>query len=92
MDTCSFCNRTLAQVDKLIRGPGVTICNLCVIDATADCDAVPALVCTFCHEPQARGHVGRDAAICEICIELCEGILREAAAELPRAAIHRPKN
>jgi ATP-dependent Clp protease ATP-binding subunit ClpX len=27
---CSFCGRTKAQVDKLIAGPGVYICENCV--------------------------------------------------------------
>jgi ATP-dependent Clp protease ATP-binding subunit ClpX len=28
--TCSFCDKHQRQVDKLIAGPGVYICNQCV--------------------------------------------------------------
>jgi ATP-dependent Clp protease ATP-binding subunit ClpX len=28
--TCSFCGKRQRQVDKLIAGPGVYICNQCV--------------------------------------------------------------
>jgi ATP-dependent protease Clp ATPase subunit len=90
-DHCSFCDRGLAAVRKLIAGPGVTICNVCVADATETCDDVPGLVCDFCSEPQARGHRTDGASICEICIELCQGILREAA-EIPRASATRQRN
>ena len=27
---CSFCGKSQAQIDKLIAGPGVYICNECV--------------------------------------------------------------
>lgn len=30
--SCSFCNRTVDQVLKLIEGPGVYICDVCVKD------------------------------------------------------------
>lgn len=47
--TCSFCGKTQKQVAKLIAGPGVYICDECVVlcssiieDTGADADAAAA--------------------------------------------------
>ena len=32
---CSFCGRSPEQVDKLVSGPGVYICDRCVQEAAA---------------------------------------------------------
>ncbi len=35
---CSFCGRSNTEVDRLVAGPGVQICNVCITAATAIID------------------------------------------------------
>ena len=39
---CSFCKKTDAEVAKLVAGPGVRICDECVVIASRLMDAPPA--------------------------------------------------
>ena len=74
---CSFCSSTQRDVEKLIAGPHVYICDECV--ATAQRVLAGTRVrqadCSFCGEPRAPKAV---VTICEHCLTLCEGILAEA--------------
>ncbi len=90
---CSFCDRTLAEVRRLIEGPGVSICDRCVAAApSADADLTPAEACDFCRQITSEGYATPGATICPPCIDLCVDILREAEPALPRAIVHRERN
>jgi hypothetical protein len=39
---CSFCKRADSEVQKLIGGPGVTICDACIATCNAILEAPPA--------------------------------------------------
>ena len=81
---CSFCGRAQQQVRKLIAGPGVYICDGCVVLArqwpgTGEAQAR----CSFCsmsratvRRPVAEGHV-----VCDVCLDLCDEIIAEETGE-----------
>jgi hypothetical protein len=81
---CSFCERPLAEVVKLIEAPAVSICDACVVGATV---AVTDHACSFCRKPSFTGMARRGFTICETDIELCREILREAGHVVPRATL-----
>lgn len=61
VDRCSFCTRTRDEVNELVVGPYVTICDVCIEAANRLVDDVagsPMQVfdeCTFCGHREARG-------------------------------------
>ena len=78
---CSFCLRPQRQVQRLIAGPGVYICDDCVgrqARAMATRGA-PVQRCSFCGQKRASLGVGGATQICEDCLDLCNRILREEA-------------
>ncbi len=87
---CSFCGRGGADVDHLVAGPGVYICEHCVDDVEAGraperLRIVPegdsSVGCSFCGKRRAdvdrlvAGPGGR--AICDTCLFLCREIHAE---------------
>ena len=58
---CSFCNKLQSQVDKLIAGPGVFICDECVE------------LCRSIIEEEGESHKGRKSAQpgLSLCPSLC---------------------
>jgi ATP-dependent Clp protease ATP-binding subunit ClpX len=48
VDRCSFCAKEASEVDKMVAGPGVTICNECV---------------DLCGRIMAEGHPGEPAEV-----------------------------
>ena len=81
---CSFCGRAQKDVDKLIAGPSVYICNSCVVLARRwEPLPHPGRSCSFCGrwEPQGGRVTGHGSvAICEACLDLCDEILAEEQA------------
>jgi ATP-dependent protease Clp ATPase subunit len=78
---CSFCGQTQQQVDKLIAGAGIYICDGCVaLVGTWPGIEDPQRRCGFCGQPRAT--VGRLVAhghstICDACLDLCGEIIAE---------------
>jgi tetratricopeptide (TPR) repeat protein len=85
---CSFCSKKQAQVEMLIAGSGVYICNECIHlcnETLADPEGIPKplqkdLSCSFCGkktEMVERLIAGPGVYICNECLQLCNEILAE---------------
>jgi Clp amino terminal domain, pathogenicity island component/ClpX C4-type zinc finger len=79
---CSFCERTGLDVDRLIAGPTVYICDECVAIAD-DAEHIEG-TCSFCGRNSDQLYASSDSApadatICDSCVDLCEEILAEEA-------------
>ena len=90
---CSFCRRSAQDVQKLIAGPTVYICDQCTSAAVSilageTVDLSPALtlspnpkdICSFCMRPKPMSLdllIGSAANICGACLEVCCSILAE---------------
>ena len=97
---CSFCDRDRRDVAKLVAGPHVYICDLCVSRANAHALATrtpherrrstASAQCSFCARPKDAAAVTRahDCTICPECLVLVTGII-SASDEPPRRT--RPK-
>jgi ClpX C4-type zinc finger len=88
---CTWCGRPDAEVDKLIAGPHVYICDACV--AAAEAAAVSEAAqgglfqpsakngrsrCSFCGKGAGKDRsmlVGRPGNICSECLRVCKEIL-----------------
>ena len=86
MFNCSFCSKNQDQVQRIIAGPGVYICDECV-DLISKEDAGGAAVtnrCSFCGKKhQQVVYVYRSPAgvnICSECIDLCREIIDDEAS------------
>jgi ATP-dependent Clp protease ATP-binding subunit ClpX len=81
---CSFCGRAQAQCAKLVAGPEVYICDVCVAQARTWPQAPsPGRTCSFCDywKPGKDRLVAVGAvAICGACLDLCDEILAEEQA------------
>ncbi|MDH4076659.1 MAG: hypothetical protein OEY41_05595 [Acidimicrobiia bacterium] len=81
--TCSFCDRTQAEVAKLIAGPEVRICDGCVADVGGRLTPVDAARrCSFCGQAgdQVDAMADRHGAapwVCRECLDLCREIIAE---------------
>ena len=98
---CSFCAKLLDQVQRLVLGPSVSICNECVQAGQRimfdNEDAIElAAACSFCRKtrPEFQALIGSDVSdhhICNVCVQLTTEIIAEArgesAAPLPHARI-----
>jgi hypothetical protein len=74
---CSFCGRPHTDVESLIAGPRVFICDACVARAHEAVGGDGR--CSFCgrrRETAAGGRGGR-ARVCRDCLALCDEILAE---------------
>ena len=93
--TCSFCGKREEEVDKLIKGPDVNICDECVSlcwDIVLEHRRKPRMnTCFFCGKREVEvgkwikvGHLN----ICDECVDLHGGIIaehrRSKADEEPR--------
>lgn len=99
-----FCGRARADVQHLVMGPRVSICDRCIgeaarsVEATSVDDLRTFPACSFCGQEHARGqYVGRHVGVrvCDPCVGLCVEILAEERAKeaLPGARVVRtPKN
>ncbi len=83
MTLCSFCGKSHAEVKKLIQGPGVYICDTCVLlcKAVLDKEAKAQTV-----RRNQRLHVPRPAEIKAILDEYCIG--QDAAKRTLAVAVH----
>jgi ClpX C4-type zinc finger len=83
---CSFCGQTQDQVKKLIAGPGIYICDICVaaFETSAESKKETEGHCSFCGK--RRQDIDRymtsatNSEICNQCIELCFEIINEKLA------------
>ena len=101
---CSFCAKITALVQRLVIGPGVSICNECVQASQRimfdNEDAIElAAHCSFCGKsrPDIQSLIGSDVSghhICNVCVQLSTEIIAEArgesAAPLPLARLREP--
>lgn len=89
-ESCSFCHRARADVAHCIAGPGIGICDRCVVEArqlgTGEQTPVGAKFgprCSFCgrgqHKVGPLAETG-DARICTRCLELCEEIIEQLSS------------
>lgn len=95
---CTFCGRPPAELDKLIAGPNVFICDACVARAENALEtrrqaggfatAKSALTrCSFCRKRHtaARQVIATSTAnICADCLGVCRGILDAEPSGTPR--------
>jgi hypothetical protein len=88
---CSFCRKRQDQVEKLIAGPAVFICNECVGDCSAalakrePSGSITTIIetsaettCSFCGQKpvEVDGIVGvENASICSKCVKICDEVL-----------------
>jgi hypothetical protein len=93
---CTWCDRPPGEVDKLVAGPNVHICDGCVTAvsrverATAKSSGPLKLAktgarerCTFCHKRPADTRplvTGPAAHICGECLRICREIMQISAA------------
>ncbi|MEV4248761.1 ClpX C4-type zinc finger protein [Streptosporangium canum] len=87
---CSFCGKPTTEVDKLVAGPGVYICNECValsatiIDGSPKSTAEPhAPIWESLTDEEMLSHIPRVAAH----IDQAEADLRSWAQELRRRGV-----
>ena len=88
---CTFCNISQKNTKKLIAGPGVYVCELCIAAASAVVAGAPsapsrAVVlrpspadCAFCGKARAKVNEVAGASrgrICNECLDLCHDILQ----------------
>jgi hypothetical protein len=91
-EACSFCARERAKVEWLVKGPGINICDRCVVDGEQAIDTHAGVVCAFCRA-QPASYVTK-SGICAECLVLCREIIAEARpAALPTARVvtRRPR-
>lgn len=88
---CSFCGKSQYDVEKLIAGPAIYICDGCtrkVYENTRNGAQTPTVkvpiagACGFCgkHEADVRCFAASEdgnSLICDECVELCMDILKE---------------
>jgi hypothetical protein len=93
---CTWCDRPPSEVEKLVAGPNVYICNACVTTAgrvergTAKAGGPLKIAragsrerCTFCHKrpSDTRSVVtGSAAHICSECLRICRELMEISAA------------
>jgi len=83
--TCSFCSKRQEDVLKIIAGPGVNVCDLCVatfngLVADPEYLGVRKAKCSFCGKEATTVNkliAGPGVQICDECIDLCNEILEE---------------
>lgn len=92
---CSFCGAARTEVGKLVAGPGVYICDSCVVlcgrevregdGFSSHLDVVPpdsAFTCSFCGRAAAdagRLVAGPGVKICDQCVEFCAEVISTSA-------------
>lgn len=93
---CSFCGRHQDDVETLIVGPGVNLCDECValsneIMNEKDFQGNPEQKCSFCGKTQAGEDIlriisGPGVYICTECVGICNEIIadRKQDNEVPK--------
>jgi hypothetical protein len=88
---CTWCGRPPSEVNKLVAGPRIYICDACVTEAsrqlagrgTPSAPRTARRRCSFCRRsagPERRVVAGTHANVCEACLTLCrEFMAREAS-------------
>jgi hypothetical protein len=104
---CNFCGKTQDQVEKLIAGTGVFICEACLkecdellkTESTASAkDQNETDKCSFCAKPRNKVKSllkGPDTHICDECIELCHMLLDDdewSSVETVNVELPTPEN
>jgi ATP-dependent Clp protease ATP-binding subunit ClpX len=94
---CSFCGRKRLEVRKLISGPRVFICDVCVASCRQIVGSPPypdgeltvherERQCSFCgkrrHEVEAMVNAPT-VLLCNECLDLCESIVAEEVGSPP---------
>ena len=88
-EACSVCSRHHSEVDRLMSGNRVYICNLCVsyVHQHRDEQSVPDRedhLCSFCSssvfEVEAM-HEANKLLICNRCLDTCVGVLAREEVE-----------
>ena len=83
---CSFCGKSQQEVEKLVAGPSVFICNECVdlcndiVQAPADSDDPLRAACRLCRQVHGAGQMLRiDAGVflCQACIAVVYEKIRQ---------------
>lgn len=77
---CSFCGRSQFEVQKLVAGPGVYICDVCIRGSRPNLDPDVDVRCSFCGKRRrdVRSMTARDdVRICDSCVSLCLEVLAE---------------
>ena len=81
---CSFCGAPQDQVQRLIAGPNVYVCDTCVAALAHGSQALQeerGQHCSFCGKTPRQGSflaVGpQGVSICQACLVLCQEILAE---------------
>jgi hypothetical protein len=91
---CTFCDKPPIEVSKLLAGPNVFICDMCVAGAQRVIAGSPPSAawstaggakhrCSFCSKragKQLRVATGTTASICQECVGLCDQIMRDRVA------------
>jgi ATP-dependent protease Clp ATPase subunit len=81
---CSFCGKSQDQVQRVIAGPGVFICDECIDlntrgNTTEQAEKGGTSRCSFCGKKQHQVKYvvagPRDVHICSECLALCQEIL-----------------
>jgi hypothetical protein len=82
---CTWCGRPPSEVDKLVAGPNIYICDACVREAERSLRksedsrvAVRVARCSFCRRfASARRKVvtGRQANVCADCLQTCRDFM-----------------
>jgi|SRR5437016_1473816 len=83
---CTFCGRPPSEVQKLIAGPNVYICDACVADAeksiTRGRSTSATAHCSFCGKRKSASRpllVKNEANVCADCLRVCRQILADRA-------------
>jgi ClpX C4-type zinc finger protein len=85
---CVGCNRLHFEVEKLVSGPKVYICDVCAGEAAKRVNAYLAapkqLICSFCGGQVNVVPVGadEDQGTCASCVAIIQGVLKEAEARM----------
>lgn len=83
---CTWCGRPPGEVDKLVAGPNVYICDSCVLATERTLrrgDAVSKGRCSFCRKRAAHDRQivdGDRANVCRDCLQVCREIMQLDAA------------
>ena len=86
--TCSFCGKPQGQVQRLIAGPGVYVCDECVATfskAPEEPEDEKGPRCSFCGKKQGQARditIGPNGVnICSECVVLCQEIIAEGQSD-----------
>ncbi len=81
--SCSFCNKSHKQAQKLIAGPNVYICSECVNDFINPSSSIPeteifSKKCTFCGKTRVKVDKmieKKGIKVCNECLDVCVEII-----------------